>query len=290
MSDRLHYLYWIHDIRHSDVYSQGYVGVTGIGVIQRYEQHLSAAKCGNYSDAFSSALLTSSYTMVETLITGTRNEVLSAEKHLRPKKNIGWNRAIGGDGGLLKHGLTKHPIKPIYYNMFTRAKANNTTVDDVWCGEGGLAQFYKDMGDCPKGYNLTRKDLAGSYGPDNCMWEPRKDFIRRLDHVGNVEYEGKFYTYAELGDLLKVKSNTLQYRLLRGWTVEEAVAGKREGRKILKLSGEETPYNGSLTDAQIRLMAWLRLEGETTISIGKLLNIDCSQISRMCQKIGVQLG
>jgi hypothetical protein len=284
------FLYWIHDIKHSDIYSEGYVGITSVSVPVRFKQHVSWAKAGTYSEDFAKALLQSQSLMYETIMVGTREEMLEAENHFRPEPYIGWNRASGGEGGcVIKHGLTGHPIKPIYYNMFTRAAHHGVSVADEWCGEGGLERFYKDMGDCPKGYNLTRYDLNGGYGPGLCMWESRKDFLNRISRASDIEYNGEKYNYVVLAEKLGVKPNTLQYRIIRGWTVEEAVVGKREGRKILTLDATEIPYSGALSDQAIREMVWLRLEGLGIVKIGEIIGIDSSQVSRLCAKMGVKI-
>lgn len=38
-----------------------------------------------------------------------------------------------------------------------------------------FAQFYADMGECPEGFTLERKDVDGDYEPSNCKWVPRAD-------------------------------------------------------------------------------------------------------------------
>jgi hypothetical protein len=288
-NERLTYLYWIHNMADTDIYTQGYVGITSVSVETRFKQHLSWAKAGTYTKKFTKALLESKTLMYETIMTGTREEMLEAENHFRPKPYTGWNRAIGGEGGVPKHGLTGNPIRSIYYAMFARAKNYGVSVAAEWCGEGGLERFYKDMGDCPKGYNLSRHDLKGDYGPNLCLWELRKDFLNRLGRESDIEYKGQRYSYVTLAEKLGVKSNTLQYRILRGWTVEEAVAGKKEGRKVFALDGTEISYIGSMSDAALREMVWLRLEGLGIIKIGEIVGIDGSQVSRMCSRLGVKI-
>lgn len=35
--------------------------------------------------------------------------------------------------------------------------------------------FLADMGPCPAGYTIERKNVNGNYEPDNCCWIPRAE-------------------------------------------------------------------------------------------------------------------
>lgn len=40
--------------------------------------------------------------------------------------------------------------------------------------------FYQDMGPCPFGWTLDRKQSDRDYGPDNCRWATQRQQVRHL--------------------------------------------------------------------------------------------------------------
>jgi len=75
-------VYWIHDSEDTDIYSQGYVGITN-NVVRRKKEH--SRKMGFLECR-----------VMDVFLCGEKDFCKQIEKDLRPKKNIGLNKAAGG--------------------------------------------------------------------------------------------------------------------------------------------------------------------------------------------------
>lgn len=69
--------------------------------------------------------------------------------------------------------------------------AKGLIVCDEW--RNNFKQFYKDMGDCPNGYQIDRIDNTKGYYKENCRWvDPRQNMINRsvsmIWTVNGVDY------------------------------------------------------------------------------------------------------
>lgn len=214
-----YYVYWIHLPEHRDVWSEGYIGVT-YNVEHRYKQHLSNARLGQrYPKIMRESLLNGTAkctTLVEADVAGCR----AFEGVLRPSPYVGWNRAVGNDGGCaLVHGLSGTPTSRAYYNMRTRAKKTGKVFG--WDNLESFAEFYQKV--FVQGTELVRIDPSGDFTPSNIIAGTHRAACRQ-----NKLYElhGRWYCLAELAELSGSKANSILTRLRRGWPLEEAVYGR----------------------------------------------------------------
>lgn len=83
----------------------------------------------------------------------------------------------------IRHGMEGTKIYRIWAGMKTRCLNENhsrrkdyggrgITVCDEWLT---FENFYKDMGNCPKGKSLDRIDNNGNYCKSNCKWSTPKE-------------------------------------------------------------------------------------------------------------------
>lgn len=79
-------LYWIHFPNHSDIYEDGYVGIS-----YNLEERIRKHKNGKHKGRFINGAVVS--IIAKNL---NQNEALLLEKKLRPKCYIGWNKSSGG--------------------------------------------------------------------------------------------------------------------------------------------------------------------------------------------------
>lgn len=107
-------IYWIREKEHTDIYTQGYVGITKLSLEERIRSHkknkkqsIVARKLRKYNN-----LVCSIIKEVENL-----DEALAFEAKLRPTQNIGWNLQRGGELGvepewyLIQENKIKHSMK-----------------------------------------------------------------------------------------------------------------------------------------------------------------------------------
>lgn len=84
------FIYWIHYPYHSDILSQGYIGVTNRDPNQRLKEH----KMGN-NNTLKNALKKNEV-ILDIILEANAITCLSLEKTLRSNYKIGWNIATGG--------------------------------------------------------------------------------------------------------------------------------------------------------------------------------------------------
>lgn len=90
-------VYWIHLPEHTDMFSEGYIGVSKNGANYRYNQHKSKASSGSKLLIHNVIRKYSDKLVVSTVLQGNIEYCYFIEEKLRPSVNIGWNLSAGGD-------------------------------------------------------------------------------------------------------------------------------------------------------------------------------------------------
>lgn len=99
-------------------------------------------------------------------------------------------------------------------------KDRGITVCERWMS---YENFLADMGECPEGLTLERKEVNGNYEPSNCIWATMKvqQNNRRNNH--RIEFEGKNLTVSQWAELRGWGSHVIFSRLRAGWSEADAL-------------------------------------------------------------------
>lgn len=88
------------------------------------------------------------------------------------------------------------------------------TVCERWCAS--FDNFLADMGECPPGLTLDRRNNDGNYEPGNCRWATKREQANNRRNNTRVAFRGGFHTIADVARMTGINKNTLANRLRRG--------------------------------------------------------------------------
>jgi hypothetical protein len=87
-------VYWIRRCNMTDIFNEGYVGVTSLSLSERMNQH---SKNVYRKSVVKKAIDKYSDIIIDLVYEGNDRECLDLEASYRPSENIGWNIAKGGN-------------------------------------------------------------------------------------------------------------------------------------------------------------------------------------------------
>lgn len=135
------------------------------------------------------------------------------------------------------HGLRNHPLYEVWRSMKSRCYNDKSPNYNLYGGRGIIVcdkwvndfkAFYDDMND---GYvkgetSIERIELDGNYEPSNCCWANNIQQANNKRNSKYITYNGIVRTAAEWGRYLGIKDDTINHRIKRGYTTQEALFGK----------------------------------------------------------------
>lgn len=255
MSEVICCVYWIRAPTHTDIFREGYVGISQ-NFEHRLNQHIynsqNPKQWKNYRTVFREVLASGEY-LADIILLGNRGYCLEIEQKLRPTWKIGWNIAKGGDGGVGTHGLSGSRLAKTYYNLITRARIEGEEFYKEWIGRDGLVNFASFYNQLPEG-ELTLAERGKGYNPSNLIKLGRSE-LRRIQSAVHDIGDGRLYSIAELSEKFDIRANTISTNLARGFTIRQAVGlDKKEKFKEFCYEKEMAVYylwNSPMTHCQI---------------------------------------
>lgn len=130
------------------------------------------------------------------------------------------------------HGLSNHPLKPMYSAMVARCHNPNSSEYANYGARGivvcerwrdSIANFIADMGERPQGMSIDRIDNDGPYSPENCRWATSSQQHNNTRFNRIIELNGRRQTVVQWAAELGLSPNTIRSRLRKGWSVERAL-------------------------------------------------------------------
>ena len=94
-------VYWIRKVEHTNIYTEGYVGVS-TNVERRWREHITEARANSHPNSFLCNVINKHYPdnlIFEIVYLSNEDNCYNYEEMLRPETNIGWNLRSGGPVG-----------------------------------------------------------------------------------------------------------------------------------------------------------------------------------------------
>lgn len=111
---------------------------------------------------------------------------------------------------------------------YSRYGARGITVCDRW--NNSFENFFKDMGERPKGYTIERIDNDGNYEPGNCRWANRKEQARNTSRNIFVSFNEKRMVLIDCCKELGIPMNVItNKKKTEGISYQETVDGFKNG-------------------------------------------------------------
>lgn len=138
----------------------------------------------------------------------------------------------GEESNLYKHGHYGTRTYRIWQNMKTRCMNTKSQFYEQYGGRGitvcekwmKFEGFIDDMGECPPGMTIDRKNNDQGYEKDNCRWATSKEQSNNRSSNINITINHETKTLKQWCEQFGVKYTTAYWRHKNGRTVDQIFA------------------------------------------------------------------
>jgi hypothetical protein len=134
------------------------------------------------------------------------------------------------------HNLSRSPEYRVWVAARERCQNPNTRNFKNYGGRGirmaerwrqSFAEFYKDMGPCPKGHSLDRIDNDGPYAAKNCRWATIATQTNNRRNTRKLTFLGQTRILSEWATITGLSLDTLNARFKAKWPTERMLTEPR---------------------------------------------------------------
>jgi hypothetical protein len=133
----------------------------------------------------------------------------------------------------LDKGYSHKPLYNLWWNI--KRRCNDSTIPSYknYGGRGisickewmDYSEFYKWSlnNGYRRGLTIDRIDVNGNYEPSNCRWVDWKTQERNRSNNHLLTYNDETHCISEWSEITGINKRTIRGRLLRGWSVKDAL-------------------------------------------------------------------
>jgi hypothetical protein len=141
---------------------------------------------------------------------------------------------------------------------YVKYGAKGISVCQRW--RDSFAAFFEDMGEPPTPeHSLDRIDPTGNYEPENCRWATPTTQSRNRTTARRYEIDGECLSIPEMGERFGLHQTTIKSRLVRGWSVRQAVGLDSHPRAYRGMPGNSNQKTHGMTGSKV-YRAWIAIK------------------------------
>ena len=139
--------------------------------------------------------------------------------------------------GATKHGMSRTKTYKAWIGMKGRCLNEKYSNYPNYGGRGikvcerwleSFENFFADMGECPDGMSIDRKDNNDDYKPENCRWSTDQEQMNNRRVTTYLSAFGKTMTLLEWAGEMGVPKYVIRNRIKSGWSAEDALSTPRK--------------------------------------------------------------